>query len=41
MQRVDVKRIDFLHDAAELVVYYDEPRAKATKPQPVRPVSEG
>ena len=41
VERVDVKRIDFLHDAAELVVYYDKPRVKATKPQPVRPVSEG
>ena len=28
--RVDVKRIDFLHDAAELVIYYEEPRAKTT-----------
>ena len=31
--RVDVKRIDFLHDAAELVIYYEEPRAKTTKRQ--------
>ena len=33
--RVDVKRIDFLHDAAELVIYYEEPRAKpAARPLP-------
>jgi hypothetical protein len=27
VDRVEVRRIDFLHDTAELTVYYDEPRA--------------
>ena len=40
VERVDVKRIDFLHDTAELVVYYEEPRAKTIKPQLTRPVRE-
>ncbi len=38
--RVDVKRIDFLHDAAELVIYYEEPRAKTTKRQLPHPAPE-
>ncbi len=33
VDRVEVRRIDFLHDTAELIVYYDEPRpAKAASP---------
>jgi len=33
VERVEVRRIDFLHDTAELMVYYDEPRpAKAATP---------
>ena len=40
VQRVDVKRIDFLHDAAELVVYYEEPRVKTAKPQLSHPIPE-
>ena len=36
--RVDVKRIDFLHDTAELVVYYEEPRARTPKLQLPHPV---
>ena len=33
VDRVEVRRIDFLHDTAELMVYYDEPRpAKAASP---------
>lgn len=32
VERVEVRRIDFLHDTAELVVYYDEPRAAQATP---------
>ncbi len=28
--RVDVRRIDFLHDTADLTIYYEEPRAAKT-----------
>ena len=38
--RVDVKRIDFLHDAAELVIYYEEPRAKTTARPLPRPAPQ-
>jgi hypothetical protein len=27
VKRVEVRRIDFLHDSAEVMIYYDEPRA--------------
>jgi len=27
VERVDVRRIDFLHDTADLTIYYEEPRA--------------
>lgn len=27
VERVEVKRVDFLHDTAELVIYYDEPHS--------------
>lgn len=37
VERVEVRRIDFLHDTAELMVYYDEPRtAQATPVQLVK-----
>ncbi|CUS04829.2 conserved membrane protein of unknown function [Candidatus Promineifilum breve] len=32
VERVEVRRIDFLHDTAELMVYYDEPRAAQATP---------
>ena len=39
VKRVDVGRIDFLRDTAELKVYYDEPRnggaRRAGKPSPM------
>jgi hypothetical protein len=31
VERVEVRRIDFLHDTADLTIFYEEPRsAKAT-----------
>lgn len=38
VERVEVRRIDFLHDTAELMVYYDEPRPD--KPTPVHLVKQ-
>ena len=35
VERVEVRRIDFLHDTADLIIYYEEPRAAkaATAPR--------
>lgn len=43
VKRVETRRIDFLHDSAEMVIYYDEPRlisVKAASRQSV-PVTQG
>ena len=39
VERVEVRRIDFLHDTAELLVFYDEPRAPKSVELP-RPMKQ-
>jgi len=34
VKRVETRRIDFLHDSAEMVIYYDEPRLTSAKVAP-------
>ena len=43
VKRVETRRIDFLHDSAEMVIYYDEPRLTSAKVAPLqsRPVTQG
>lgn len=37
VKRVETRRIDFLHDSAELVIYYEEPRASKFMAAPLQP----
>ncbi|WP_374689379.1 DUF4956 domain-containing protein [Promineifilum sp.] len=37
VKRVETRRIDFLHDSAELVIYYEEPRASKFMTAPLQP----
>lgn len=37
VKRVEMRRIDFLHDSAELVIYYEEPRASKFMAAPLQP----
>lgn len=37
VKRIETRRIDFLHDSAELVIYYDEPRASKFMAAPLQP----
>jgi len=43
VKRVETRRIDFLHDSAEMVIYYDESRLASAKIAPLqsRPVTQG
>ena len=38
VKRVETRRIDFLHDSAEMVIYYDEPRLTSAKVAPLQSV---